>query len=200
MQVVLLERIEKLGKLGDVVRVKDGFARNFLLPKKKALRATKANIERFERDRVELESKSADRRVAAEAIGGKLAGQSFVIIRQAGESGQLYGSVNARNIIDAVNQGGFSFARSEVILPQPIKTLGLHKAGIGLHPEVKVDIIINVARSAEEAVRQARGETISAEREEAEIAFEALLEDDETAAKLREDAAAAPDEGSETPA
>ncbi len=161
MQIVLLERVEKLGKMGDVVKVKNGYARNYLLPKKKALRATKANIERFERERASLEEKSHETKTGAEAVAAKLEGQSFIIIRQAGESGQLYGSVNTRNIADAINEAGFSIARAEVVLDRAIKALGLHPVVVTLHPEVRVNVTINVARSAEEAARQARGEVVT---------------------------------------
>lgn len=186
MQVVLLERVEKLGKMGDVVKVKDGYARNYLLPKKKALRATKANIERFERERASLEAKSREAKAAAEALAAKLEGQSFVVIRQAGESGQLYGSVNTRNIAEIINAGGFSIARTDVILDRAIKSLGLHPVTIVLHPEVRVSVTVNVARTQDEAERQARGEVVTREPEAAEaVALEALFEDEAAAARLR---------------
>lgn len=204
MEVVLLERVEKLGKMGDVIKVKDGYARNYLLPKKKALRATKTNIERFERERASLETKSQDAKAAAEAVAAKLEGQSFIVIRQAGESGQLYGSVNTRNIADAINEAGFSVARGDVVLDRPIKALGLHPLAVALHPEVRVTVMVNVARSAEEAARQARGEVITGgpEAAEAALALEALFEDETAAARLQGEeppAAEAPPPEGETP-
>ncbi|MFC0282947.1 50S ribosomal protein L9 [Camelimonas abortus] len=158
MQVILLERIAKLGQMGDTVRVKDGFARNYLLPQGKALRATKANLARFEEQRAQLEARNLERRAEAEKVAESLNGQTFVIIRQAGETGVLYGSVSTRDIAETVTAGGFSVARQQVALNAPLKTLGLHEVTIRLHPEVEVTVTINVARSAEEAERQARGE------------------------------------------
>jgi large subunit ribosomal protein L9 len=191
MQVVLLERIEKLGKMGDVVKVKDGFARNFLLPRKKALRATSDNIARFEKQRGELEKQSDEQKGQAAQIAERLEGKLFVVIRQAGDSGQLYGSVSTRDIADAVNVTGFSIDRTDVQLDRPIKTLGLHKITIVLHPEVKAAVTVNAARSAEEAERQARGEVVTrlTEAEEAEIAAEALFESPEAAEHLKEGSA-----------
>src|SRR4029078_9307184 len=136
MQVILLERIGRLGQMGDVVTVKDGFARNFLLPQGKALRATKANKERFERERSQLEARKLELKSAAQAVADKLNGQSFIIIRQAGDSGQLYGSVSTRDIAEGVTEGGFSLERRQVLLDRPIKTLGVHEVRIGLHAEV----------------------------------------------------------------
>jgi large subunit ribosomal protein L9 len=187
MEVVLLERVEKLGKMGDVVKVKDGYARNYLLPKKKALRATKTNIERFERERASLETQSQEAKGTAEAVAAKLEGHSFIVLRQAGESGQLYGSVNTRNIADAINEAGFSVTRGDVVLDRPIKALGLHPLAVALHPEVRVNVTINVARSAEEAARQARGEIITGgpEAAEAALALEALFEDETAAARVQ---------------
>ncbi|MGH6792700.1 MAG: 50S ribosomal protein L9, partial [Methyloceanibacter sp.] len=161
MQVILLERIGRLGQMGDVVTVKDGFARNYLLPHGKALRATEANRARFERERAQLEAHDLEFKSEAETVSVKLAGQSFVIIRQAGESGQLYGSVSTRDIATAVSEGGFSIERRQVMLDRPIKALGLHDIRISLHGEVEPHITINVARSADEAIRQARGEDVS---------------------------------------
>lgn len=158
MEVVLLERVEKLGQMGDVVRVKDGYARNFLLPQKKALRATKDNLAQFEQQRVQLEARNLERRQDAEQVVGRLEGQTFVLLRQAGESGQLYGSVSGRDIAEAASAGGFSLERRQVVLDQPIKTIGLHPVRIVLHPEVSVTITINVARSEAEAERQASGD------------------------------------------
>jgi len=165
MEVILLERVAKLGQMGDTVRVRDGFARNFLLPRGKALRATKTNKERFETQRAQLEARNLERRTEAEAVAGKLNGQSFVIIRQAGETGVLYGSVSTRDLAEALTKGGFSVAREQLVLNAPIKTLGMHTVPVALHPEVEVRVTINVARSPEEAERQARGETVSTREE-----------------------------------
>jgi large subunit ribosomal protein L9 len=165
MEVILLERVAKLGQMGETVRVKDGFARNFLLPKGKALRATKANKERFEDMRNDLEAKNLENRGEAQKVGDKLNGQSFVALRQASESGQLYGSVSARDIADLVTEGGFSISRSQVALNAPIKTIGQHKVEIALHPEVEVNVAVIVARNAEEAERVKRGEDVTVSRE-----------------------------------
>lgn len=162
MEVILLERVEKLGGLGDVVRVKDGFARNFLLPQGKALRATQANRDRFEREREVLEKVNAERRQAAASEGESLDGQSFVLIRQAGESGQLYGSVSSRDVADAIAATGVSIARSQVRLDHPIKAVGVHDIEVRLHAEVAVTITVNVARTQDEAERQERGEDVIA--------------------------------------
>jgi large subunit ribosomal protein L9 len=161
MQVILLERIGRLGQMGDVVTVKDGFARNFLLPQGKALRATKANRERFEKERAQLEARNLELKSEAGGVAEKLQGKSFIIIRQAGDSGQLYGSVTTRDISTAVTEGGFSIERRQVMLDRPIKTLGLHDVRIGLHAEVEPRVTINVARSPDEAARQARGEQVT---------------------------------------
>jgi large subunit ribosomal protein L9 len=171
MKVVLLERVESLGAIGDVVAVKPGFARNFLLPQSKALRATDANMKLFETQRAEIEARNAQARVAAGGVAEKLEGQSFVLIRQAGESGQLYGSVSARDIADAAVEGGFKVDRAQVALDTPIKALGVHPIKVRLHPEVVVTVSVNVARSADEAERQARGENIIAAQLEADRAF-----------------------------
>lgn len=173
MQVVLLERVEKLGQMGDVVKVKDGFARNFLLPRKKALRATKANIERFEGQRAQLEARNLELKKEAEQVHAKVNGQSFVVLRQAGETGILYGSVATRDIASAMTEGGFSTSRNQVVLDKPIKTIGLHDVRVVLHPEVSATISINVARTAEEAERQAAGEDLTQTRDEEEEAHEA---------------------------
>ncbi|KAA5595596.1 50S ribosomal protein L9 [Blastochloris sulfoviridis] len=165
MDVILLERVAKLGQMGEVVHVKDGFARNFLLPKGKALRATQANKDRFARDRVQLEARNLELKREAEAVGAKLDGQSFVVLRQAGETGQLYGSVSTRDIADLMTKGGFSAERQQIVLNSPIKTLGVHKVPVALHPEVEVSVTVNVARSNEEAERQARGEDLSRRRD-----------------------------------
>ncbi len=189
MQVILLERIGRLGQMGDVVTVKDGFARNFLLPQGKALRATKANRERFEKERAQLEARNLELKSEAGAVAEKLQGKSFIIIRQAGDSGQLYGSVTTRDISAAVTEGGFSIERRQVMLDRPIKTLGLHDVRIGLHAEVEPHVTINVARSPDEAARQARGEQVTGKAmDEAE---EEALRAKEAAEKLFEDGAGA---------
>lgn len=184
MQVILLERIGRLGQMGDVVTVKDGFARNYLLPQGKALRATEANRKRFERDRSQLEARDLELKSEAQGVSGKLDGQSFTVIRQAGDTGQLYGSVSTRDIATAVTEGGFSVDRRQVMLDRPIKTLGLHEIRVSLHAEVQPRITVNVARSADEAARQARGEDTSRAMTEAEedaeaarVAAEALFEE-----------------------
>ena len=161
MEVILLERIARLGQMGDVVRVRDGYARNFLLPQGKALRANEDNRKQFESERVQFEARDLERRQEAEAVAGKLNGQSFVLVRQAGETGQLYGSVTARDLAEAMDAGGFSVNRSQIALNQPIKTIGMHTVLIALHPEVEAHIIVNVARSEDEAERQARGEDVT---------------------------------------
>ncbi len=166
MQVILLERIRALGQMGDVVTVKDGYARNFLLPQGKALRATKENQARFDSQRVELEARNLEQKNEADAIGERLNDQTFVAIRQAGDTGQLYGSVSTRDIADMITEGGFNIARQQVVLSQPIKELGLHTVAISLHPEVEVNVTINVARSEDEAERQARGEDVLVLRDE----------------------------------
>ena len=183
MEVVLLERVEKLGQMGDVVRVKDGFARNFLLPQRKALRATKDNLTRFEQQRVQLEARNLERRQDAEQVVGRLDGQRFVLLRQAGESGQLYGSVTGRDVADAASAGGFSLERRQVVLDQPIKTLGLHPVRIVLHPEVSATITINVARSEAEAERQAIGDEGPSEDELARIEAARFFEEGRAAAE-----------------
>jgi large subunit ribosomal protein L9 len=167
MQVILLERIGRLGQMGDVVTVKDGYARNFLLPQKKALRATEQNLKRFESNRAQLEARNLELKKEAEAVAAKLDGKSFVAIRQAGDTGQLYGSVTTRDIVDIVTAGGFSIDRRQVVLDKPIKTLGLHATRIALHPEVIVAVSLNVARTEDEAERQARGEDVTVIKDEA---------------------------------
>ena len=162
MKVILLERVERLGGLGDIVSVRVGFARNFLLPRSKALRATSANLKVFEDRRAELEAGNAKARDAASKSGDKLDGASYVMIRQAGEGGQLYGSVSGRDVADAVNAAGGKVDRSMVVLDKPIKALGVHTVKLRLHAEVAVTININVARSQDEAQRQARGEDVIA--------------------------------------
>ncbi len=160
MEVILLERVPKLGQMGDVVRVRDGYARNFLLPRGKALRATAANKAHFEQQRAQLEARNLELRSEAEKVAEKLNGETFVILRQAGETGVLYGSVATRDIAEALTEGGFTVTRQQIVLNTPIKTLGLHTVPVTLHPEVEVTITINVARSAAEAERQQRGEAV----------------------------------------
>jgi large subunit ribosomal protein L9 len=168
MQVILLERVAKLGQMGDVVRVKDGFARNYLLPKGKALRATKENRARFEGMKVELEARNLEQKSEAEKIAQKLHGQSFAVLRQAAEGGQLYGSVSPRDLAALVAEKGFAVTRAQVALNTPIKSIGLHKVPISLHPEIEATINVTVARNADEAERIARGEDVTAAREEVE--------------------------------
>ena len=175
MEVILLERVAKLGQMGDVVRVKDGFARNFLLPQGKALRATKENKTRFEGMKAQLEATNLKAKGEAEAVSSKLNGQSFIVTRQASEAGQLYGSVTPRDIATILSDGGFSVARNQIVLHAPIKMIGLHKVPVALHPEVEVVITMNVARNADEAERQARGEDMTQRREEAEEVDEAAV-------------------------
>ncbi len=172
MEVILLERVAKLGQMGETVRVKDGFARNFLLPHGKALRATKENKERFEGMRKELETKNLENRGEAQKVADKLNGKSFTALRQASESGQLYGSVSARDIADLVTEGGFKVSRSQIALHAPIKMIGSHKIEIALHPEVDVNVTMIVARNEDEAERIARGEDVTVRREDAEHARE----------------------------
>lgn len=181
MDIVLLERVEKLGQMGDVVAVKNGYARNFLLPQGKALRATKSNMELFEARRAELEARNLERRAEAEQVSGKMDGASIVLVRQAGETGQLYGSVAARDVVDGLSEAGFKLERRQVVLDRPIKTLGIHEIKVSLHPEVSITVSVNVARSEAEAELQARGEPIGVEDffEDEEVAAEALEELDE---------------------
>jgi large subunit ribosomal protein L9 len=180
MQVILLERVEKLGQMGDEVRVKDGFARNFLLPQKKALRATKANREYFAGQKAQLEAQNLQRKSEAEKIAKKLDGKIFALLRQAGDRGQLYGSVSPRDIATAISEGGFTVNRTQVPLDKAIKSIGLAPVSVVLHPEVRVTVTINVARTEDEAERQARGEDVLAEKtpeEEAVVEAEAMFED-----------------------
>jgi large subunit ribosomal protein L9 len=157
VDVILLERVENLGQMGQVVKVRPGYARNYLLPQKKALRATKDNLAYFEKQRAQLEAANLTRKTEAEQVAQKLEGLSVVVIRQAGESGQLYGSVSARDIADGVTAAGFTITRGQVVLDKAIKTLGLYKLRVVLHPEVSVQVTANVAQSAEEAEMQAKG-------------------------------------------
>ncbi len=161
MEVILLERVAKLGQMGETVKVRDGYARNFLLARGKALRATEENKGRFAAQRAQLEARNLERRSEAQKVGEKLDGQSFTIIRQSGETGVLYGSVSTRDLAEVMTAGGFSVNRDQVALNQPIKNLGLHKVPVALHPEVEVTVTINIARSPEEAERQARGESVT---------------------------------------
>jgi large subunit ribosomal protein L9 len=165
MEVILLERVAKLGQMGETVKVRSGYARNFLLPRGKALRATETNKKHFETQRAQLEARNLERRQEAEVVGEKLNGQSFVILRQSGETGVLYGSVSTRDLAEIMTQNGFTVDRNQVVLNQPIKTIGLHAVPVALHPEVEVRVTINVARSPEEAERQARGEAVTARDE-----------------------------------
>jgi large subunit ribosomal protein L9 len=166
MEVILLERVAKLGQMGETVNVRPGYARNFLLARGKALRATAANKAVFDKQKAQLEARNLELKSEAMKVGEQLDGQSFVLIRQAGESGVLYGSVSTRDVADALTAGGFSIGRQQISLLQPIKALGLHTTPVTLHPEVEVKVTINVARSAEEADRQARGEVIVADRDD----------------------------------
>jgi large subunit ribosomal protein L9 len=187
MEVILLERVEKLGQIGDVVKVKNGFARNFLFPQHKALLATDANKARFERERAAIEARNEKAKAAAEAEGKAIDGTSYVLIRQAGETGQLYGSVAARDIAAAVVEAGHKqVERRHVVLNQPIKTIGVHEVTIRLHPEVSMKITLNVARSPDEAERQAKGENVIATLQAADKA-----QDSEAAKELSDAVAAA---------
>ena len=177
MHVILLERIGRLGQMGDVVRVRDGYARNFLLPQGKALRATDENRKQFETQRVQLEARNLELKKEAEAVAERLDGQVFVAIRQAGDTGQLYGSVSTRDIAEVITEGGFAIDRRQVLLDRPIKALGLHGIKLQLHPEVTVGATLNVARSTDEAERQARGEDVTVIRDE-ELDIETFSEDD----------------------
>lgn len=165
VDLILLQRVEKLGQMGDRVKVKPGYARNFLLPQKKALRASKDNLDRFEEQRVQLEAQNLKRREEAERIAERVGGLTVVVIRQAGKSGSLYGSVSARDVADAAIAAGLTISRQQVVLEHPIKTLGLSPVRVTLHPEVVIPVTVNVARSPEEAERQARGERVGAEAE-----------------------------------
>jgi large subunit ribosomal protein L9 len=193
MEVILLERIASLGQMGDVVRVKDGYARNFLLPQGKALRASEASRKKFESERHTLEARNLERKSEAEQVATKLSGKQFVVVRQAGETGHLYGSVTTRDVAEIIEAGGFTVARSQVALHQPIKMIGMHEVRIALHPEVDTRVTINVARSEDEAARQARGEdvTLANRGDEEETAAPAP-------ADLLEPGASPPEVGGET--
>ncbi|HEC14684.1 MAG TPA: 50S ribosomal protein L9 [Rhodospirillales bacterium] len=178
MDVILLERIEKLGQMGDIVSVKTGYARNYLLPGNKALRATEENRSQFEAQKVQLEAINLERRKEAEDVGAKLDGLCIILVRQAGEAGQLYGSVSSRDVSDAVTGAGFTIARAQVRLEKPIKTIGLHQMHIDLHPEVAIGVTVNVARSEDEAKTQAKtGKAVLDSHEEEEIAAEDAVEE-----------------------
>jgi large subunit ribosomal protein L9 len=168
VEIILLQRVEKLGQMGDIVKVKPGYARNFLLPQKKALRASKLNREMFAQQRAQLEAQNLKRREEAERVAERVGGLTVVIIRQAGESGSLYGSVSGRDIAEACTASGLSVNRTQVFLEQPIKLLGLAKVRVVLHPEVSIPVTVNVARSPEEAEKQARGESVRANEDEGE--------------------------------
>jgi large subunit ribosomal protein L9 len=184
MQVILLERVEKLGQMGDEVKVKDGFGRNYLLPQKKALRATKANREFFHTQKAQLEARNLENKKEAEKIAKKIDGKTFVLLRQAGDRGQLYGSVSPRDIADAISAGGVTVSRTQVPLDKAIKNIGLVPVSVVLHPEVRVTVTLNVARTEDEAERQAKGEDVLTERgaeeeaaAEAKVNAEALFEE-----------------------
>jgi large subunit ribosomal protein L9 len=176
MEVILLQRVAKLGQMGEVVRVKDGFARNFLLPQGKALRATKDNRSKFEGMKAQLEASNLELKKDADVVAAKLNGQSFIVVRQASDVGQLFGSVSARDIAALLTDGGFTVERNQIQLQMPIKSIGLHKVPVALHPEVEVTITINVARNADEAERQARGENVTQRREDTDAAELAAAE------------------------
>ena len=181
VELILLQRVEKLGQMGELVKVKPGYARNFLLPQKKAIRANKANLAKFETERAQLEAQNIKRRDEAERLAERIGAMSVVILRQAGESGSLYGSVSPRDISDACTAGGLTTNRNQVVLDSPIKTLGLTKVKVVLHPEVSITVTVNVARSVEEAERQARGESVARDDDDlpdemAELLAEGLAE------------------------
>jgi len=177
MQVVLLERVEKLGQMGAVVKVKDGYARNFLLPRRKALRATEENLKYFEGRRVQLEAVNLENRKESEQVAATMDGKSFVILRQSGESGLLYGSVNSRDVANVMSENGFTVARQQVALVRQIKNLGLHEVRVILHPEVSASVTVNVARSAEEAEKQAAGVNVLVNTDEDDDALDMELDE-----------------------
>ncbi len=200
MEIILLERIERLGQMGEVVSVKDGFARNYLLPQGKALRANKANRARFEEQRIQLEAHDLERQKDAQSVAEKIDGNKYTIIRQAGEGGQLYGSVTTRDISDLMTEGGASINRNQVILERPIKMLGIHDVRVVLHPEVSIGVSVNVARTQEEAERQARGEDVTDEQlseEEETLAAEEIFEDEELAKEASEQLAESEDQAAD---
>jgi len=188
MEVILLERVGKLGQMGDVVRVKDGFARNFLLPKGKALRANSENKAKFEAMKSQLQARNLELKGDAQTVASTLDGRSFIVVRQASETGQLFGSVSTRDLAILLSDNGFAVIRSQIALNSPIKTIGLHKVPIALHPEIEAMITVNVARNPDEAERIARGEDVAKTRAEAEegaaaAAAEAFFENPEDAEK-----------------
>ena len=189
MQVVLLERVEKLGQMGAVVKVKDGYARNFLLPRRKALRATEENMKYFETRRVQLEATNLEQRKEAEVVAASMDGKSFVILRQSGESGLLYGSVNARDIANIMTENGFTVIRQQVELVRQIKSLGIHDVRVMLHPEVFAKVTVNVARSVEEAAKQAAGVNVLVNADDDDADLDVALEElfDEDAVPAEED-------------
>jgi large subunit ribosomal protein L9 len=200
MEVILLERVANLGQMGEVVRVKDGFARNFLLPRGKALRATQGNRTRFETMKVELEARNLEAKSEAQKVADKLDGQSFTVLRQAAEGGQLYGSVSPRDIAALASDKGFALSRSQIALNTPIKMIGRHKVPVTLHPEVEVTINVTVARNADEAERLARGEDVTVLRDEAaelEAEAERFFEPEAAEARLARET---PEEGAAEPA
>ncbi len=197
MEVILLQRIGRLGQMGDIVTVRDGYARNYLLPQKKALRATEENRKHFEEQRAQLEANNLEMKKEAEAVSEKLDGQIFTAIRSAGDTGQLYGSVSTRDIAEVVTEGGFTIDRNQVVMERPIKTLGLHDCSVQLHPEVAVRVVLNVARTQEEAERQARGEDVTVVKDE-KVEIETFDPDnvfEEGAAPQEEEAAEGTGEG-----
>jgi large subunit ribosomal protein L9 len=208
MEVILLERVAKLGQMGDVVRVKDGFARNYLLPKGKALRASEANRSRFETMKIDLEARNLEQRGEAEKVAERLNGQSFTVLRQAAEGGQLYGSVTPRDLVGLIVEKGFTVERSQVVLNMPIKMIGMYKVPVSLHPEVEVTVSLTVARSADEAERLKRGEDVTVARDEADEAAaaaaataEAFFEPEAIEAlRSQEDEPAEPSEADAKPA
>lgn len=193
MEVILLERVAKLGQMGETVRVKDGFARNFLLPKGKALRATKENKARFEGMRKDLEARNLAEKGEAQKVADKLDGKSFTVLRQASDTGQLYGSVTGRDLATLITESGIAVDRSQIALNAPIKTIGRHKVQVALHPEIDATVTIGVARNAEEAERLARGEDVTVRRQEGEEPAEEV-----TAETFFEEAATPAEEGAET--
>jgi large subunit ribosomal protein L9 len=175
MEVILLERVAKLGQMGEVVRVKDGYARNYLLPKGKALRATAGNKKRFESMKTQLEARNLEQKSEAEKIGAKLNGRTITVLRQASETGQLYGSVSTRDLAQLLTDSGFSVNRNQIELNAPIKMIGTHKVPVALHPELEVTITVFVARSSDEAERLKRGEDVTVRREQIEEEEEAEI-------------------------
>lgn len=200
MEVILLERIEKLGQMGEVVTVKPGFARNYLLPQKKALRATRSNKETFEAQRAQLEAVNLERRSEAESVGSKLDGQSVIIVRQASDNDQLYGSVTVRNIAQAVTEAGFTVDSKQVQMARPIKTIGMHPVRVQLHPEVSVNVTVNVARSEEEAKMQAEGRTATDVDDDLDAEKPDYVEMAEEMAEQTEDPLKAEEEADDTDA